>query len=173
MRRLLLVMSLCLAALPSPATAGVVISVDAFAQQMTVTVDGAPRYTWQVSTGRPGYATPAGSFAPLRMEREHYSREWDDAPMPYAIFFTPRGHAIHGTQSTASLGSPVSHGCVRLAPKNAALLFSLVEEQGLADTRVEIVGGALAVDVPMSPSATGGQPYQIDFDRLIRVLDGG
>jgi lipoprotein-anchoring transpeptidase ErfK/SrfK len=155
-----------------PLAAGVVVSVDTFVQQMTVTVDGTPRYTWPVSTGRTGYATPAGSFAPQRLEREHYSREWDDAPMPYSIFFTGRGHAIHGTRSTKALGSPVSHGCVRLATENAARLFALVETHGLADTRVEIIGGAIATDV-MSTIAPGAQPYRVDFDRLIRLLDGG
>jgi lipoprotein-anchoring transpeptidase ErfK/SrfK len=154
------------------AAADVVVSVDTFVQQMTVTVDGTPRYTWPVSTGRAGYATPAGSFPALRLAREHTSREWDDAPMPYSIFFTGRGHAIHGTPSTASLGSPASHGCVRLSTENAATLFALVEAQGLAETRVEIIGGAIVTDV-MSTMAPGARPYQVDFDRLIRLLDGG
>ena len=64
---------------------------------MTVTVDGEPLYIWPVSTGVAGYDTPAGEFKPFRMERDHFSREWDDAPMPYSIFFTKQGHAIHGT----------------------------------------------------------------------------
>ena len=58
------------------------------------------------------------------MERDHYSKEWDDAPMPHSIFFTTRGHAIHGSFDTKRLGSPASHGCVRLAPANAKRLFS-------------------------------------------------
>jgi len=172
MRGLLILTVVWLTAAASPAAAGIVVSVDTFVQQMTVTVDGAPRYTWPVSTGRAGYATPAGSFTPLRLEREHYSREWDDAPMPYSIFFTGQGHAIHGTRSIKALGSPVSHGCVRLATENAARLFSLVEEHGLGETRVEIIGGAFATDV-MSTMAPGARPYQVDFDRLIRLLDGG
>lgn len=157
--------------LTGPATAGVEISVDTFAQQMTVSVDGSLRYTWPVSTGRQGYATPAGSFRPFRMEREHYSREWDEAPMPYSIFFTERGHAIHGTRSTGALGSPVSHGCVRLAPDNAAVLFALVQAHGLADTEVVIVGG-FAGDLYLPPSVGGGAPT-LDIDRFIRLLDGG
>ena len=171
MRKRLLATIVCLAGAVSPATAGIVVSVDTFVQQMTVSVDGTPRYTWPVSTGRAGYATPAGSFTPLRLEREHYSREWDNAPMPHSVFFTTRGHAIHGTRSTKALGSPVSHGCVRLAPENAAVLFALVEDHGLTETRVEIIGGAIAIDV-MSTMAPGAQPYRVDFDRLIRLLDG-
>ncbi len=47
------------------------------------------------------------------MEADHYSKEWDDAPMPHSIFFTKRGHAIHGTDYARRLGDPASHGCVR------------------------------------------------------------
>src|SRR5215207_5180760 len=77
-------------------------------QRMTVSVDGETRYSWPVSTGMKGYATPAGSFRPFRLEEEHYSKEWDDAPMPHSIFFTPAGHAIHGSNAIRRLGSPAS-----------------------------------------------------------------
>lgn len=171
-KHLLAILVCCL--VPSaPAVAGVLVSVDTFSQQMTVSVDGSPRYTWPVSTGRQGYATPGGWFRPFSMERDHYSREWDNAPMPYAIFFTERGHAIHGTRSTRALGSPASHGCVRLATKNAAQLFALVKEHGLAETEVEILGGGIAVDTYLPPSVSGGGAHILDFDRFIRLLDGG
>ena len=88
-----------------PARANLLITVDKTAQQMTVTVDGDPRYVWPVSTGRAGYNTPGGQYQPFRMERDHFSREWDDAPMPYSIFFTQKGHAIHGTNHKID-GSP-------------------------------------------------------------------
>jgi hypothetical protein len=74
------------------------------------------------------------------MEAEHFSKEWDDAPMPHSIFFTKQGHAIHGSYDTKRLGSPVSHGCVRLAPANAAKLFALVKQEGLSNTRVVLSG---------------------------------
>ena len=70
------------------------------------------------------------------MEAEHFSKEWDDAPMPHSVFFTKQGHAIHGSFDTKRLGSPASHGCVRLAPANAAKLFALVKQEGLANTQV-------------------------------------
>ncbi len=98
------------------AQAQVVITVDKAAQRMTVTVNGEERHRWPVSTGMAGYATPAGSFVPSRLVREHYSREWDNAPMPHSIFFTDQGHAIHGSNATGRLGSRASHGCVRLSP---------------------------------------------------------
>ncbi len=126
------------------ASAGVLISVDERSQTMSVAVDGVEAYHWKVSTGRSGYDTPTGAYRPFRMERTHFSREWDDAPMPYSIFFTPEGHAIHGSLETRRLGRPVSHGCVRLDPKNAAILYRLVAEQGLGNTQVVIHNGASA-----------------------------
>jgi hypothetical protein len=135
------------------AAADVFIRIDAWAQRMTVFVDGQPRYMWNVSTGAPGYTTPPGSYRPNRMKLEHFSKEWDDAPMPYSIFFTDRGHAIHGTPHRGSLGRAVSHGCVRLAEENAAFLFSLVEEQGMDKTRIEIDG-------PPAEMARGGDFYE-------------
>ena len=114
MRRLpgLLATLAALVIMAAPARASLLITVDKSAQQMTVTVDGDPRYIWPVSTGREGYDTPAGQYTPFRMEKDHFSREWDDAPMPYSIFFTKQGHAIHGTNHKID-GSPESHGCAR------------------------------------------------------------
>jgi lipoprotein-anchoring transpeptidase ErfK/SrfK len=83
-------------------------------QRMTVSVDGETRYSWPVSTGMRGYATPVGSCKPFRLEGRHYSKEWDDVPMSHSIFFTPAGHAIHGSNATRRLGSPASHGCIRV-----------------------------------------------------------
>jgi len=120
--------------------ADILIEIDKAKQQMTVTVDGDPRYLWPVSTGREGYDTPSGSFQPFRMARHHFSREWDDAPMPYSIFFTQEGHAIHGSYEVRRLGTPASHGCVRLAPENAAILFDLVKEQGVQNAHVVLTG---------------------------------
>ncbi len=128
-----------LAALIAPARANILITIDKSAQQMTVTVDGEPRYIWPVSTGRAGYDTPSGQYKPFRMERDHFSREWDDAPMPYSIFFTQQGHAIHGTNHKID-GSPESHGCVRLSVNHAAQLWALVKAEGIASVRVELNG---------------------------------
>lgn len=118
--------------------ANVLVTIDKSSQQMTVAVDGKERWAWPVSTGRGGYATPSGSFPPFRLEKDHFSEEWDEAPMPHSIFFTTKGHAIHGTFDKRRLGSPASHGCVRLAPENAAKLFALVKDRGLANTKVVV-----------------------------------
>jgi hypothetical protein len=133
-----------------PARANVMIIIDKSAQKMTVTVDGEDRYTWPVSTGRPGYDTPSGEFQPFRMERNHFSREWDDAPMPNSVFFSQIGHAIHGTFDARNLGRPASHGCVRLSTQNAATLFALVKDEGVFNTRVRLIGETPQSDVPVA-----------------------
>ena len=129
-------------ALPSasPAGASVLVTIDKNAQRMSVSVDGEMRYNWPVSTGRPGFDTPNGTFRPFRMEADHFSKEWDDAPMPHSIFFTKIGHAIHGSLDVRHLGSAASHGCVRLSPDHASSLYALVQAEGLGDTTVVIAG---------------------------------
>src|SRR5229473_6081900 len=107
------------------AQANVSITIDKNVQMMTVAIDGVERYHWPVSTGNPSHETPNGSFRTFRMEPDHFSKEFDDAPMPHSIFFTREGHAIHGTGSEGQLGSPVSHGCVRLSRANASTLYAL------------------------------------------------
>src|SRR5262249_3934509 len=120
------------ALLSRAANADLLIDVDKSAQRMTVAVDGKQLYEWPVATGAIDYDTPNGEFRPFRMDIDHHSDEWDNAPMPYAIFFTETGNAIHGTYERRSLGHPVSHGCVRLAVKNAATLWALVKREKMA-----------------------------------------
>lgn len=109
-----------------PAKAGTVTArIDLSEQTMRVYVNGWPRYTWAVSTARPGYRTPVGAYRAQRLERMWYSRKYDLSPMPHSIFFKG-GYAIHGTEYIKRLGTPASHGCVRLHPDHAAELFSLV-----------------------------------------------
>ncbi len=120
--------------------AAVLVNIDKTRQQMTVYVDGVERYEWPVSTGRPGYSTPSGNYTATSMNEIWYSKEWDNAPMPHSIFFIRDGHAIHGTFEVKNLGRAVSHGCVRISPKDAAILYALVEENGLENTRVVVTG---------------------------------
>jgi lipoprotein-anchoring transpeptidase ErfK/SrfK len=117
------------------ARAEIVVTVDKARQQMAVVVDGEHLYTWPVSTGLGG--TPSGSFRAQLLSRNHRSSIFGNAPMPYAIFYS--GHfAIHGTTAIAQIGTRASKGCVRLHPSNAAVLFALVQQQGIANTRVVI-----------------------------------
>ena len=124
------------------AQAKVASTVDKNNQQMTVAVDGVERYHWPVSSGLPSYETPGGSFRTFRMEEDHFSKEFDDAPMPHSIFFTKIGHAIHGTDSVNRLGSPASHGCVRLSRANASTLYALVQTEGVLNTSVTLTGSS-------------------------------
>ena len=123
-----------------PEAASILVNIDKSKQRMTVLVDGVQRYHWPVSTGAPGYSTPSGTYTASSMNEIWYSKQWDNAPMPHALFFTKEGHAIHGTNEVRRLGKPASHGCVRLSPQNAATLYALVEENGLENTQVVLVG---------------------------------
>lgn len=122
----------------SPASAGnVVARIDLSEQRMYVSIAGTPAYSWPVSTARRGYVTPTGSYRPTRLHRRWYSRKYNNAPMPHSIFFRG-GYALHGTTAVKALGRPASHGCVRLAPGNAATLFRLVSSYGPRNTRIVI-----------------------------------
>jgi hypothetical protein len=125
----------------APAGAEVVVTIDKSTQRMMVHIDGGLRWVWPVSTGRPGHDTPSGRYTAFRMEADHSSKEWDDAPMPHSIFFSQTGHAIHGSFNR-HIGMPASHGCVRLQPANAARLYALVEKEGLPNTKVVVTGDA-------------------------------
>jgi lipoprotein-anchoring transpeptidase ErfK/SrfK len=127
--------ALSMVSVPHAAYAEVVVQIDKSSQQMSVIVDGQHRYTWAVSTGVNG--TPSGTFRPQSLSRDHRSSMFNNAPMPYSIFYDGN-FAIHGTTQVSRLGGPASHGCVRLHPSNAAVLFSLVQQQGLGNTRISI-----------------------------------
>jgi lipoprotein-anchoring transpeptidase ErfK/SrfK len=58
--------------------------------------------------------------------------------MPYSIFFDG-GYAIHGSYEISHLGRPASHGCIRLHPDNAAVLFTLVKAN-VKDTQIVVTG---------------------------------
>jgi lipoprotein-anchoring transpeptidase ErfK/SrfK len=120
---------------PGDARADVLVRIDKSSQRMSVLVNGEHRYTWAVSTGI--YGTPSGSFRPQALKRYHRSTIYNNAPMPYSIFYDGN-FAIHGTTHVAQLGGPASRGCIRLHPSNAAVLFSLVQREGPGNTRISI-----------------------------------
>jgi hypothetical protein len=145
----------------SPAQADVLVNVSKSQQRAAVMIDGVEAYRWPVFSGVRGHDTPAGKFRPQRLERHWYSRQYDMTPMPYAVFFH-RGYAMHGTMEAYNLGRAASHGCVRLRPDNAAILYSLVRRQGIANTKIVVMNGALPVPQP----APGDKPASIvDLDK--------
>jgi hypothetical protein len=149
--------------LASPSYANILISVNKSTQRMLVAVDGVTKYEWPVSTGRAGYDTPGGTFKVNRMDADHHSKEYEEAFMPDSMFFDLHGHAVHGFNDVPHLGMAVSHGCVRLSPANAAVLFSLVKAEGMANTTVTISGHIPAGTIMASrqPAAPVAQPTAV------------
>jgi len=96
-------------------------------------------FVWDVSTGKDGFDTPKGQFSPTWLSKDHKSSQYEDAPMPNAVFFY-QGVAVHGTDAVARLGTPASHGCVRLSQDNAETFFSLVEAYGKFNTKIVVTG---------------------------------
>jgi hypothetical protein len=145
-------------AMASDAQAKLDLYIDKSTQQMSVIRNGALLYAWPVSTGLDRFSTPTGIYTPERLEPIWYSKAYN-APMPHAIFFH-HGYAIHGSYDIAQLGGPASHGCVRLHPQEAALLFAMVEQEGPGNTTIVVGGGSPAappqrhrdLDAPLSPA---------------------
>jgi lipoprotein-anchoring transpeptidase ErfK/SrfK len=132
MRKIIVMMAM-LASMPAFAETNITISKSH--QLMQVDSDYGS-YQWRVSTARKGYYTPTGTFHPYSLQTMHYSKKFDNAPMPHSIFFSG-GYAIHATPHVGALGRPASHGCVRLSPSNAATLYSIVKQD--SDTTIRIV----------------------------------
>lgn len=139
MRRILMLIAILgvAAGLPRMALAGVLAEIDLSSQRMQVYVNGKPAHKWRVSTARPGYRTPVGTYKPYNLVKFHRSTIYNGSPMPHSIFFKG-GYAIHGSYETKSLGRPASHGCVRLHPSNAARLYGLVQKHGKSNTTIRI-----------------------------------
>lgn len=122
---------------PMAAAATLVARVDISTQTMTVTHRGQVMYRWPVSTARAGKVTPTGSWSAKHLSRNHRSSRYNNAPMPYSIFYN--GHyAVHGTDQIGRLGRPASAGCIRLHPGNAKILFELARREGLNNTRIVV-----------------------------------
>jgi len=139
--------ALILAALALPAHADVLVVIDKASQQIRVLENGTLAHVFKTSTGMYGTGTPVGSYTVERLHRTWYSQKYDNAPMPYSIFFHG-AYAIHGTTVISRLGNPASHGCVRLHPNDAAVLFAMVQEAGKDNTTVIVTGAN-----PPRPSA--------------------
>ncbi len=139
----------------APARAEVAVAIDLASQHMHVqSAEGS--YDWPISSARAGYVTPAGTFKPERMMEVYHSKKYDNAPMPHAIFFF-YGFAIHGTNEVKHLGSPASHGCIRLAPANATRLYNMVKAEGATITVSGAGPGTEPYDVAgATPKAGGG-----------------
>jgi lipoprotein-anchoring transpeptidase ErfK/SrfK len=141
----------------------ILINIDKTNQRMTVFLDGVEKYDWPVSTGKAGYSTPSGTFTATSMNEIWYSKQWDNAAMPHSIFFMKDGHAIHGSYDVKNLGSPVSHGCVRISPENAGKLYALVAKNGLQNTQVALTGTTPGGEYKVASPAVAARYSQADF----------
>jgi L,D-transpeptidase catalytic domain len=124
---------------PKPIVVTLTADVNLTSQQMTVSSGGKVLHVWPISSGRQGYETPRGNFRPQWAAKMHFSKQYDDAPMPHSVFFNG-GIATHATQATGMLGRPASHGCVRLSAAAAATFYSLVHKHGYQATRIVVRG---------------------------------
>ena len=124
-----------------PIAPSLVARIDLTHQRMHVSANGKPVASWKISSGRTGFETPTGRFRPKWISRMHYSRKYDNAPMPYSVFFNG-GIATHGTTAVSGLGRPASHGCIRLRTPNARTFYHLVRSHGKNRTRIVVTGYA-------------------------------
>ena len=111
--------------------------VDISQQKMKVYKNGRLKYVWPVSTARRGKVTPTGQWRAKWLSKNHRSSRYNNAPMPYSIFYSGN-FAIHGTNQISRLGRPASAGCVRLHPDNARVLFNMTRNVGLKNMKVRI-----------------------------------
>jgi hypothetical protein len=146
--------------LAAPAQAEVQVTVSKSQQRLAVVVDGNEIARWPVSTGVRGHETPTGVFRPHDIERHWYSKQYSLTPMPWAVFFH-RGYAVHATMESYNLGHAASHGCVRLRPDNASILFNLVRRQGLNNTKVIVQNGPLPPMPGAQPMADADPPADV------------
>jgi len=83
-----------------------------------------------VSTGRPGFDTPTGTYRvntklPSQTMSGVLGGEYYNVPnVPWVMYFTDRGHAIHGTYWHSNFGYTMSHGCINLPLDVAAWLYA-------------------------------------------------
>lgn len=96
--------------------------VDVRTQRALLYRNGIPIAATTISTGKPGSETPTGAFTILEKQVEHYSRTYDNAPMPYMQRLTWKGVALHAGKLP---GYPASHGCIRLPAGFAKLLYGV------------------------------------------------
>lgn len=116
-------------------------SVDASDLTPVLVFDNGTSHKALVSTATPKFkcrggrpcSTPEGNFNIDIMETMHYSSRFNNAPMPWSMFFLGSvGIAIHGATPSEykDLGKKASHGCVRIHPTNGKLLYQLIKSEG-------------------------------------------
>jgi len=101
------------------------IQVDLSTQRLTAWEGKKPVYAVTVSTGKKSTPTRIGSF---KIQSKHKStrmrgRDYDVPNVPYTMFYQGN-YGIHGAYWHKKFGTPVSHGCINVAPNHAKWLFN-------------------------------------------------
>lgn len=115
---------------PPAATGPLSVIVDLSSQMAYVYRGKTQVNSTAVNTGKRGFETPTGTFyinSKYRyddMRGREGGEVWDVRNVPYAMYFTNRGHALHGAPWSRSFGTPRSHGCVNLPMGFAAWLYN-------------------------------------------------
>src|SRR5205085_6492043 len=89
-------------------------------QRLVLFRNGVPVAASTVSSGKTGHETPTGVFTILQKNERHFSKTYNNAPMPNMQRLTWQGVALHAGNLP---GYPASHGCVRLPLAFSKLLF--------------------------------------------------
>ncbi len=115
---------------PIPATKRIVVDLS---EQTLYAMDGDRVYMQaHVSTGLDGTPTEPGTFHIYRKMPSRYMQgpipgftedEYDLPGVPWTMYFTYSGAAIHGAYWHSDFGEQHSHGCVNLTPENARKLY--------------------------------------------------
>lgn len=122
----------------APATGALVITVDLEARVISAFRDGHEIGTAVALLGTQSHPTPLGTFPVLNKSRQHFSRKYDNAPMPYSLWLTNTGIAIHGSPV---MNGYASHGCIGVPDDFAAKLFAATKRgDKVIITRGKMVG---------------------------------
>jgi hypothetical protein len=122
----------------APATGKLVITVDLEARVISAFRDGHEIGTAVALLGTQQHPTPLGTFPVLSKSREHFSRKYNNAPMPYSLWLTNTGIAIHGSPV---MNGYASHGCIGVPDEFAAKLFAATKRgDKVIITRGKMIG---------------------------------
>jgi len=130
--------------------------------------NGVPIGATTVSSGKAGNETPTGVFTILQKRKEHYSKTYNNAPMPNMQRLTWSGIALHAGKLP---GYPASHGCIRLPHAFSSLLFGATEMgMTVVITSIPAVPSgsdapALATMVPAAGASLANAAYEWHPDR--------
>lgn len=122
----------------APASGKLVITVDLEARVISAFRDGHEIGTAVALLGTQKHPTPLGNFPVLNKSREHFSRKYNNAPMPHSLWLTNTGIAIHGSPV---MNGYASHGCIGVPDEFAAKLFAATKRgDRVIITRGKMIG---------------------------------